>query len=589
MRYPNPSLRLFLVALLVVGTPTHMFPEVRTHASGFEQASDGEKGGGPPDPCEQLLTPRGEANGLHRRCEAAGGGGGAAKGDFNGDGFADLAVGVPYEDQNGVGGVGAVNVIYGSATGLTPGSATAPNDQFFDETTFGFPYAANDHFGWALAAGDFDGDGFSDLAIGMPDYDGTGSNTGVVFLIDGSETGLQTATHRFAPILRASAGREGAALVWADFNGDGFGDLAVGHPNAKVKSDGLFCSPAAFDVANAGEVQILYGSANSLGVFGGQILRQGNCDYTDGIGIGDSPEEGDGFGASLAALRGSNAADLVIGVPFEDLGLFDKKDAGLIHLLQGLSGGLNTFPTQIVTQDTPGVGGGAETGDQFGRSLATGDFNGSGGPDLAVGVPFEDLIDNNRADGGAVHVFFAGTGNDIVSTSNSMFISQSNLPNVSVETGDLMGWALAAGDFDGDGRADLAIGSPGENVGSITDAGLVTILYGSSSGPSLTRVQHWTQDVAGILDVAEPGDQFGYALSAWNYGNDSRADLAIGVPFEDIVSASLGTLQLDAGAVNVLYGSATGLTATNNQFWHQDVSGIQDTAQPGDRFGNALY
>ena len=62
-------------------------------------------------------------------------GGGAAKGDFNGDGFADLAVGVPYEDEDGVNAVGGVNVIYGSSTGLT---ATA--DQNFDETTFGFPY-----------------------------------------------------------------------------------------------------------------------------------------------------------------------------------------------------------------------------------------------------------------------------------------------------------------------------------------------------------------------------------------------------------------------------------------------------------------
>jgi hypothetical protein len=52
--------------------------------------------------------------------------------------------------------------------------------------------------------------------------------------------------------------------------------------------------------------------------------------------------------------------------------------------------------------------------------------------------------------------------------------------------------------------------------------------------------------------VAEPGDQFGYALSAWNYGKTGHADLAIGAPFEDIVSASSGTLQLDAGAVNVI-------------------------------------
>src|SRR6185503_11403618 len=104
----------------------------------------------PKDPCEQALTPHGNANGLHKRCEAVGIGGCAAKGDFNGDGFADLAVGVPYEDQNGVNAVGGVNIIYGSSTGLT-----ATGDQFLDEVDFGFSYGSNDHFGWALASGDF--------------------------------------------------------------------------------------------------------------------------------------------------------------------------------------------------------------------------------------------------------------------------------------------------------------------------------------------------------------------------------------------------------------------------------------------------
>ncbi len=222
--------------------------------------------------------------------------------------------------------------------------------------------------------------------------------------------------------------------------------------------------------------------------------------------------------------------------------------------------------------------------------VAKGDFNGDGFADLAIGVPFEDLVSNSKADAGAVQVFFGSRSEELVTTDGNMFIEQSSVSGLSVEAGDLFGWALAVGDFDGDGRADLAIGSPGEDVGAITDAGLVTVIYGSSGGPNLTRTQNWTQDSSGILDTAEVGDQFGYALSAWNYGRGNQSDLAIGVPFEDVVSALDGTQQVDAGAVNVIYGSATtGLSATGNQFWHQDSPGIFDTAQPGDRFGSTLY
>ena len=110
------------------------------------------------------------------------------------------------------------------------------------------------------------------------------------------------------------------------------------------------------------------------------------------------------------------------------------------------------------------------------------------------------------------------------------------------------------------------------------------MLYGSATGPSLTRVQTWHQNTAGIPDAVETGDQFGYALSAWNYGFSDRSDLAIGAPFEDFASLA------DAGVVTVIFGSPTGLsTAVAPQFWHQDVSGINDVLQAGDRFGNTLY
>jgi hypothetical protein len=585
-------LRLPTAALLALSIlSTALLPLHRAHAAA---PAAGGKGAKPiarqalPDPCVQALTPKGKAVGLDRRCETEGTGGGAARGDFNGDGYADLAVGVPYEDQNGVGGVGGVNILYGSSAGLTSAS-----DQFLDETNFGVGYNTSDHFGWALASGDYNGDHYSDLAIGMPDYGD--SNEGRVFVVHGSVNGLDLSTAKTvdSPFF-SSGGRRGAALVWADFNGDGFADLAIGEPEATVTGEGLFCGVFPSDVPRAGRVEVLYGSADGLIRFGAQVFHQGTCGVeSDGsITVGDSIEEGDRFGSSLAAL-GSNqsrASSLVVGVPYEDLGAFDKQDAGMVHTIRGSEGrGLFserfTYTEFMLTQDISGVEGAAETGDQFGRSLATGDFNNDGKDDLAVGIPFEDLSSNTAADAGAVQVFYSGFA------TGSLFISQGNLPNVGIEAGDRFGWALAVGDFDKDLRDDLAVGSPGEDVSSIKDAGMASVIYGSSSGLSLTRVQNWTQDSSGVPDTAEPGDQFGYALSAWNYGNGNEADLAVGVPYEDVISAANQNLQVDAGAVNLIYGSPTGLSATARpaQLWTQDSTGVRDTAQPGDRFGNALY
>jgi hypothetical protein len=123
------------------------------------------------------------------------------------------------------------------------------------------------------------------------------------------------------------------------------------------------------------------------------------------------------------------------------------------------------------------------------------------------------------------------------------------------------------------------------------DAGVVQVLYGARIGPSVTGSQLWRQGADGVPDTAESGDQFGYSLSAWNYGRGPQADLAIGVPFEDLFSSNFGAQQIDAGAVNVIYGSSTGLATTSNgpQLWTQDSSGILDLSEAGDRFGEVLY
>jgi hypothetical protein len=92
----------------------------------------------------------------------------------------------------------------------------------------------------------------------------------------------------------------------------------------------------------------------------------------------------------------------------------------------------------------------------------------------------------------------------------------------------------------------------------------------------------WHQNSAGVLDDAAGSERFGEALAAGDLNGNGRDDLAAGTPRQ-----SLGT-AFGAGAVNVLYGTATGLSATGNQFWHQNSAGVVDAAETDDRFSHAL-
>jgi hypothetical protein len=570
-----------------------------------------EKNPPPTDPCANAKTAEdagtdGDGKGdsptpdkdLH--CGRVNGGSGTAKGDFNGDGVGDLAVGVPFDTRLGVKFAGAVNVIYGSVVdGLR---ATA--DQVLYSTTFSVPLSPDDHFGSALASGDFNGDSFSDLAIGIPDRDVPGfTDNGAVVIIDGSASGLNPNATRQLSMLGDAGGRVGAALTWADFNGDGFPDLAVGIPNRSTPDYGIHNICVLGPIVQAGEVQVFFGAASGLSRSRAQMLRKGDgaCGPHE-VHQGDKQPDFMHFGSVLAAGRFSGragvfieAADLVVGVPNDPLsfcgngpGCSDTPNAGSIDIIPGSPTGVVAGGSVRISQQLSGVSGAAENGDQFGRALAAGDFNGDGRSDIAVGVPFEDLP--NSADAGAVQVFKGIGGAFLVDFSHGLFITQGDLSGQTVEGDDRFGYALAAGGFNSGTFADLAIGAPHEDIGSFSNTGQVSALYGSANGLLFAGAQDWSQGSPGVGAANEAGDQFGTSLSAWDYGHSTQSDLAIGIPFEDLFSPD-GKALADAGMVSVIYGTANGLNATTPpaQVWHREIAGIEDSAQPLDRFGFTLY
>ena len=501
--------------------------------------------------------------------------------DFNGDGYADVAIGVADEAVNGSLGAGAINVIYGGNRGLAS-AAQAAQTWHQDSPGIAGGCETDDSFGRAIAHGDFNGDGYADLAIGVPGEGiGSSSEAGGVHVLYGSSSGLTATGSQFweqgttglVSVARESFDRFGETLAAGDLDGDGFADLAIGAPSEDIGS-----------VLDAGAVTILYGSSAGLAVAGNETWHQ------DSSGMPGLAETGDRFGESLAIgdFDDDSYADLVIGVPREDVGSIT--DAGAAYVLRGSAGGLTLTGNQSWHQDAADVLGEAEIGDRFGTTMAIGDFNGDGFADLAIGIPYED--GDNAGATGSVQTFYGGS-NGLSNVGGGIWTQASVGVYGAEEANDWFGYALAANDFDGDGIDDLAVGVPGEDLGTTIAAGMVNILEGGPCGLSGGNGRHWHQDVAAVAGTADPGDLFGYALTTGDLDGNGCADLMVGVPKEDVGSAA------DAGIVQVLYGQRLiGLSQLYNTVLQQGIYTVTyagwssviscASAEASDRFGSSL-
>ncbi len=477
--------------------------------------------------------------------------------DVNADGYAETVIGAPRENLGSVNVAGMFHLLYGSSAGPKAGGSIG-----IHQDTPGVPGTVEeyDEFGTANTSGDFNGDGYADVAVSAPGESlGTTGSAGMVLVFYGSPSGLRT--DNIAVIDAQDGGlptAEFATFGWSlaagDFNGgyrgDGRDDLAIGGPGR-----------------GPGYVSVFHGSDTGL--------RHWKTFSQDTQDVPGSNQDWDRFGHSLAAgdTDGDGTRDdLAIGVPYdkEDLGW----STGAVTVLYGTNRGLTGQISQRWTKASPGVpgapGGTSNTddSDRFGYDLAFGDFNQDSYDDLATGAPGSPVtVDGIRKpDAGTVTLLYSDGWQ--LGTSNAVQITQqtAGIPGTSGAT-DLFGVTLDAGDHNGDRDAELAIYSPGDTY--------VTVVPGTASGLAYSGAKAWTQNTYGIPGTSERGDYWGFSLRFAHVKSAAWASLLVGAPGENE----------RAGACTVIHGSSGGLTATGAQYFSQNTSGIPGTAEPEDMFG----
>ena len=491
----------------------------------------------------------------------------ASAGDVNGDGYSDVIVGAVLYDSV-FNNEGAAYVYLGSSSGLSTTAAWV-----------GLGNQADAWYGVSVAsAGDVNGDGYSDVIVGVNGYTNGESYEGVAFLYLGSTSGLSTTPIWTGESNQPSSSYGVSVASAGDVNGDGYSDVIVGANKydagqldegaayvylgsaSGLSTTSVWMSESnqnsaffGYSVASAGDVNgdgysdVIIGARdydNGETAEGAAFLYLGSASglSTTAAWMSESNQANAWYGTSVASagdVNGDGYGDVIVGAY-----LYDNPDVdeGIAYVYLGSASGLSTTPTW--------KGEGNQLSAYYGRTVASaGDVNGDGYGDIIVGAY---QYDNPETNEGAAFVYF-GSASGLSSTPS--WIADINQVNA------LFGYAVAsAGDVNGDGYSDVIVGAYGYDKGLLSDVGAAYVYLGSSSGLSTTPF--W------IMEGAQQNSYFGSSVaSAGDVNGDGYSDIIIGAYANDL-------LYINEGSAHMYYGSTSGPSTTAD--WV--VWGNQDSA-----------
>jgi len=451
----------------------------------------------------------------------------ASAGDVNGDGYSDVIM-LAGGYSLGQTGEGAAFIFHGAATGILSNDLTALHDT--SDTTLQSNVANLTAWGDQVAsAGDVNGDGFSDVVLGLSPYQIGETEEGVVFIFHGSPSGISgngsstSLEDHAATTLQANQAQSefGASAASAgDINGDGYGDLIVG----------------AYDYDhgenNEGVAFMFFGRAGGIPSNGGLLIHE-TADGLLEVNQGDA-----GFGGAVASagdLNGDGFSDVIVGAEGFDAG---ESNEGGVFIYHGAA-------DMLADEPADGQYDAQQLGSSLGWTCASaGDVNGDGRADLVAGAPWYDIGGQFV---GRVHVFHGSSG---------PFLSSPDWTAKGSSASDRIGWWQAsAGDVNGDGFGDLVVGVPNHSNGQ-SNEGRVDVYHGSSSG--LPSEPDWSFE----SDLVDAGFG-GQVASAGDVNGDGYGDLIVG-------ARGYTNGESSEGRAYVFFGSPHGLSETPGWTFESD-------------------